>query len=58
MADRMGGDVDALEMARLALGGEAKERMRKACIDHARDAFHPAGYADVLYNLIQQEPNK
>ena len=54
-------DADSIAsslMRALALGGEAKERMRKACIDHARGAFQPAGYADVLYNLIQQEPNK
>jgi glycosyltransferase involved in cell wall biosynthesis len=54
-------DADSIAssvMRALALGGEAKERMRKACIEHARGAFHPAGYADVLYNLIQQEPNK
>lgn len=45
-------------MRALALGEEATRRMRKACIDHARRAFHPAGYANVLRDLIQQEPTK
>jgi glycosyltransferase involved in cell wall biosynthesis len=40
-------------MRALAMGGEASERMRKACIDQARLAFHPAGYADALQDLIQ-----
>ncbi len=45
-------------MRALALDGQAMRRMRSACIDHAQEAFHPAGYAGVLSSLIQQEPNK
>ncbi|MBK9669189.1 MAG: glycosyltransferase [Thermomonas sp.] len=45
-------------MRALALDEQAMRRMRSACIDHAQKAFHPAGYAGVLSNLIQQEPNE
>lgn len=54
-------DTDSIAsavMRALALGENAMGRMREACIDHARRAFHPAGYADVLHDLIQQEPTK
>lgn len=54
-------DADSIASAlrrALALDEQALREMRNACIEHARQAFHPAGYADVLYNLIHQEPNK
>ena len=43
-------------MRALELGDEAIGQMRKACIDHARRTFNPAGYVDVLNSLLQQAP--
>jgi glycosyltransferase involved in cell wall biosynthesis len=54
-------DADSIAAAvtrALALDGNALSRMRGACSEHARQSFHPSGFADVLYDLIQQEPNK
>jgi len=44
----------ALERA-LLLDERARRRMREACVNHAQGAFHPAGYARVLSELIQIE---
>lgn len=57
----MSPDADSIAstvMRALSLGEGGMGRMRNACVDHARRAFHPAGYAGVLHGLIQQAPNK
>lgn len=51
-APDVGGIASALARA-LALDEVAMRRMRAACLEHARQAFHPANYVHALHDLLQ-----
>lgn len=42
----------------LAMDAPALRGMRAACIDHASTAFHPAGYATALHDLLQYQTHQ
>ena len=46
------GSIATALVRALALDETAMRRMRNACIDHARAAFHPAGYAQTIGSLM------